>query len=369
MDRRVFLQLAATPALLAIEVSPSYNVVSRHAASKSSVPGPYRGEVARVHSEKVIDDASGRVDQATVDKMLSTGMRTLTGAKADKDAWASFFSPSDVVGIKVNCSGAPVICSAPELVHGIVANLVSVGVKPENIYVYERYLNQLLSVHYEGWVPEGVHISAIETPPRSQQNYDPETYVDVSFFGEAATRSNMARLVTETVTKIINVPNAKEHQAAGVTGCLKNAAYGNFSNVARSHKVEKTNTLTFIGLLAAMEPLRSKSVLNIMDGIRGIWHGGPFAEDKRYMFYPKMMMFGTDSVAIDRLLLDLIEEKRKAEGASSLWDRSVPIDKKAHLDYHKNTFVREPGHIEYAATKFGLGEHDKAHIKVSSVDV
>jgi hypothetical protein len=29
-----------------------------------------------------------------------------------------------------------------------------------------------------------------------------------------------------------------------------------------------------------------------MDGIRGIWHGGPFAEDKRYMFYPKMMMFG-----------------------------------------------------------------------------
>ena len=365
----MFLQLAATPALLAAEESPSYNVVSRHAASKSSVPGPYRGIVAQVHSEKVIDVASERVDQTSVDKMLSTGMQSLTGAKADRDAWATFFSPSDVVGIKVNCSGAPVICSSPEVVRGIVANLVSVGVKPQNIYIYERYLNQLVSVHYERFVPEGVQILAIETPRGSQKNYDAETYVDVSFFGEAATRSNLARLVTETVTKIINVPNAKEHQAAGVTGCLKNAAYGNFSNVARSHKVEKTNTLTFIGLLAAMEPLRSKSVLNIMDGIKGIWHGGPFAEDKRYRFFPKMMMFGTDSVAMDRLLLDLIEEKRKAEGASSLWDRSVPIDKKAHLDYHKNTFVREPGHIEYAATKFGLGEYDKAHIKVSGIEV
>jgi hypothetical protein len=52
------------------------------------------------------------------------------------------------------------------------------------------------------------------------------------------------------------------------------------------------------------------------------------------------MMFGTDSIAIDRLLLDLVEEKRAAEGAPSLWDRSKDkIDPKAHLDYHKSTFI------------------------------
>ena len=43
------------------------------------------------------------------------------------------------------------------------------------------------------------------------------------------------RLVSERFTKIINVPNMKDHGAPGVTGCLKNIAYGNFSNVARSH--------------------------------------------------------------------------------------------------------------------------------------
>jgi len=259
--------------------------------------------------------------------------------------------------------------SSPEVVGGIVGNLIKVGLKPDQIYIYERFLDQLLSVHYERYVPEGVRIVAIETPRGSILGYDPRTYVEVSFFGEDDTRSNLVRLVSERFTKIINVPNVKEHQAAGVTGCLKNIAYGNFSNVARSHSRAKTNTLSFIGTLAAVEPLRSRTVLNIMDGIRGVWHGGPFSTEKNYRFYPKLMMFGTDPVAMDRLLLDMIAEKREAEGALSLWDRSpANFDPRAHRDSHKNTFIREPGHIEHA-TKFGLGEYDKKRIRVTPIEV
>jgi uncharacterized protein (DUF362 family) len=372
MKRRTFFQLAAAPVLLAREQqeTPAYRVVTPFQAPDHGQPDPYRGAVTRVHSGSAIDEGSGRVDQASVDRMLSAGMRSLTGAQAEKDAWGAFFSASDTVGIKVNCSGAPLIRSSPEIVGGIVRNLLSVGVKPENIYIYERFLDQLSSVHYDRFVPAGVNIVAVETPRGSLMGYDPKTYVEVSFFGEDDTRSNLARLVTGRFTKIINVPNAKEHQASGVTGCLKNLAYGNFSNVARSHSHEKTNTLSFIGRLASVEPLRSKCVLNIMDGLSSIWHGGPFAEDKKYRFFPKQMMFGTDPVAIDRMLLDLVEEKRKAEGAPSLWDRSMDkIDPKAHLDFHKNTFIREPGHIEYAASKFGLGEYDKNSIRVTPVEV
>lgn len=373
MDRRLFLQLAAAPALLASDELPSYKVVSHYpSATASEMPGPYRGVVARVHSDAVIDPATQKIDQPTVDKILAAGIKSLTGAKAEKEGWASFFSSADVVGIKVNCSGAPVIRASPEVVSGIVRNLISVGVKPENIYIYERFLDQLTSVHYEKYVPQGVRIEAIETPRASLLGYDPKTYVEVSFFGEDDTRSNLARLVTERFTKIINVPNAKEHQASGVTGCLKNLAYGDFSNVARSHMREKTNTLSFIGTLASVEPLRSKCVLNIMDGLRGIWHGGPIPETKNYDFYPKILMLGTDPVAIDRLLLELIEEKRKAEGAPSLFDRSATLvdrSRRAHVDFHKNTFIREPGHIEYAAKNFGLGEYDKSRIKISSVEV
>jgi len=301
--------------------------------------------------------------------MMSEGMRSLTRTDDDRDAWASFFSPADIVGIKVNCSGAPNIKSSPEVVAEVVKNLNSVGVKPDQIYIYERFLEQLSSVHYDRFVPAGVHILAVEDPRGSILNYDPNTYVEVNFFGEDDTRSNLVRLVSERFTKIINIPNIKDHGAAGVTGCLKNIAYGNFSNVARSHMREKTNTLSFIGTLASVEPLRSKTVLNIMDGLRGVWHGGPFVRDASFVFYPKLMMFGADPAAIDRLELDVIDEKRKEEGALSLWDRSLAnIDARAERDIHRNAFFREPGHIEYAA-KLGLGEHDKSRIRVSAIEL
>lgn len=371
MNRRAFMQLAAaSSALAAKDDAPLYRVVSSYGpAPGSSMPGRYRGATIRVHSEGVIDAETDRVDRAVAGKMLAEGMRALTGAKDNREAWAGFFSPQDVVGIKVNCSGAPAIRSTPEVVGGIVENLVGIGIKPTQIYIYERFLDQLLSVHYERFVPGGVHIVAVETPRGSILGYDPKTYVEVNFFGEDDTRSNLVRLVTERFTKIINVPNLKEHQASGVTGCLKNIAYGNFSNVARSHLQEKTNTRSFIGTLAAVEPLRSKTVLNIMDGLCGVWHGGPFSTEKKYRFYPKLMMFGTDPVAMDRILLEIIEAKRNAEGALSLWDRSMAnIDRRAHQDMHKSTFLREPGHIQYAA-ELGLGEHDRGHIRLTEIEI
>src|SRR6202051_114807 len=178
MDRRMFLQLAAAPALLGSDALLSYKVVSHFPAAKATdMPAPYRGTVVRVHSDNVIDTASEKIDQSGVDKMLSTGIKSLTAAKVEKHAWASFFSRSDVAGIKVNCSGAPVIRASPEIVGGIVRNLLSVGVRADNIYIYERFLDQLTGVHYERFVPAGVRIVAIETPPTSLLGYDPKTYV------------------------------------------------------------------------------------------------------------------------------------------------------------------------------------------------
>ena len=334
------------------------------------MPGPYPGQVVRVHSEKSLDTATDAADRAVVKQMLSTGMLALTGASSDADAWRRFVSPSDVVGIKVNCSGAPRICSAPEVVTGIAENLIAVGVQPANIYVYERFENQIRTVNYPKLLPAGVQIWTAETSRGSILGYDPHTYVETSFFGEEDTRSNLSRLVAEKLTKIINVPNAKEHQAAGVTGCLKNVAYGHFSNVDRSHRYEKTNTRTFIGTLASTEPVRSRVVLNIMDGLRGVWHAGPFSRSDKFRFYPKLLMFGTDPIAMDHKLLELIEAKRKAEGAVSLFDRAPErlSNTRNQADPNFNAFIREPGHIEYAAG-LGLGVFDNAKIRLREIEL
>jgi len=375
MLRRTFLQIAAAAraALAATDRRlPKYRVASHYAAgAQPGMPGPYPGRVVSCHAEKCIDAATEKPDDAVVREMMARGMRALTGDAELRDAWARFVGPSDVVGIKVNCSGAPGIMSSPVVVAEIVHNLIAVGVKPDAIWIYERFQEQVDTVHYDRYVPKDVQIWTAEGRRGSTESYDPATYVETTFFDEDDTRSNLIRLVANRFTKIINVPNMKDHGAAGVTGCLKNIAYGNFSNVARSHSNSETNTYSFIGTLACVEPLRSRTVLQVMDGLRGVWHGGPFSPNRKFRFYPKQIMFGTDPVAIDHLLLDVIEAKRKEEHAVSVWDRSPqhlhgPGGHENNPDV--NDFIREPGHIEYAAG-LGLGVYDSGRINVTRIEV
>jgi hypothetical protein len=362
----------ATAAQQAIHADlPRLRVVSRYTpAALPGMPGPYPGRVVSVTSEKSVDVATGAASGDVVREMMARGMRKLTGADTIGDAWRRFFQPSDVVGIKVNCGGYPYVVSAYEIVAETVQRLLDVGIPISQIFVYERFQSQLDEVNYARHLPEGIRTVAAEQANRNVDNvgYDPATYLEADFFGEEDTRSNMMRLVSQRLTKIINIPNMKDHGATGVTGCLKNIAYGSFSNVARTHQRGKSYTYSVVGSLAAMEPLRSRTVLQIMDGLRGVWHGGPFARTTRYVFYPRQILFGTDPVAIDRLLLDIIERERRAHGALSIWDRSpssLRIDdtRARDADPNVNIIIREPGHVEYAST-LGLGVYDRAHITV-----
>jgi len=387
MDRRDFVRLlAAVPLVPSLkgapgnpgtpDARPKLNVVSKYApAAVPGMPGPYPGRVIAVKSEKCVDVETSAANDEVVREMMARGMCALTGKKTALEAWRQFVVPADVVGIKVNCGGHPWCVSAYEIVAEIVRQLGAAGVPPTQVYVYERFQNQLDNVNYAPHLPAGVTIVAAETANRRADNrgYDPATYVEADLFGEEDTRSNMMKLVSQKLTKIINVPNMKDHGATGATGCLKNIAYGSFSNVARTHYRGKSHTYSFVGTLASVEPLRSRTVLQIMDGLRGVWHAGPFARTRKYVFYPKQILFGTDPVAIDRLLLDIIDDERKRHGAISIYDRSpqyLKMDDGAarDADPNVNIIIREPGHVEFAAG-LGLGVADKARIKVQDVVV
>jgi len=380
MHRRSFVRLLAAAPLAGtlqnLSGIPALRVESNYAPAKvPGMPGPYPGRVVSVKSDKAVDIPTGRADDAIVREMMAQGMRTLTGAASTADAWRRFFQPADVVGIKVNCGGYPHCISAYEIVAEVVRQLTGLGVPATQIYVYERFQNQMDECNYAPHLPEGVQIVAAERANRNVDNsgYDPATYLEADLFGEEDTRSNIMRLVSQRLTKIINIPNMKDHGATGVTGCLKNVAYGSFSNVARTHSRGKSHTYSVVGTLAAMEPLRSRTVLQIMDGLRGVWHGGPFARTTRYVFYPRQIMFATDPVAVDRLLLDIIDNERRAHGAISIWDRSpasLKIDdgRARDADPNVNIIIREPGHVEYAST-LGLGVHDLKKIKVEQLTV
>jgi uncharacterized protein (DUF362 family) len=337
--------------------------------SPLGMPGLFPGRVVEISSPDAI--VRNRVSQPLIKEMLDHGMKRLTGETSVQDAWAKFVDPKDIIGIKINPSGAPACCSSPEIVREIVAAVQSVGVPARNIIIYDRYAYEIDIGSYQALVPPEVKVVGIQDAFTGASGYDMNIYCDANFFGEWETRSYMASIVAHGVSKIINVPTMKDHSAAGVTGCLKNLGYGTFNNVARSHRQPYSFTDPLIGMMCSVEPLRSKAVLHIMDGMRLVWHGGPLTQVQDFIYPAGKMYIGTDPVAMDTIELKAIEEKRQQEGVPSVWEHDpssiTSNDYEFFHDPRKNLFYRRPGHIA-SAGKLGLGVADPAqidHLRIS----
>ncbi|HTJ85983.1 MAG TPA: DUF362 domain-containing protein [Terriglobales bacterium] len=337
--------------------------------SPLGMPGLFPGRVVEISSPDAI--VRNRVSQPLIKEMLDHGMKRLTGETSAQDAWAKFVDPKDIIGIKINPSGAPACCSSPEIVREIVAAVQSVGVPARNIIIYDRYAYEIDIGSYQALVPPEVKVVGIQDAFTGASGYDMNIYCDANFFGEWETRSYMASIVAHGVSKIINVPTMKDHSAAGVTGCLKNLGYGTFNNVARSHRQPYSFTDPLIGMMCSVEPLRSKAVLHIMDGMRLVWHGGPLTQVQDFIYPAGKMYIGTDPVAMDTIELKAIEEKRQQEGVPSVWEHDpssiTSNDYEFFHDPRKNLFYRRPGHIA-SAGKLGLGVADPAqidHLRIS----
>lgn len=328
------------------------------------MPGLYRGRVVAVsHPGSIV---SGQFQRAPIQRMIRTGMAELTGTDGGADAWRQFFEPGDVVGIKVNPVGQPHVISSPEVVREIIAGLNSAGVKAKEIVVYDRYRKQFFDAGFDKWLPEGVRTShAAEDYENIQQGiegYDPDHYMDMALTlpgydvsNLTARRSYAALFITKQVNKLINLPVLKDHQSAGVTLALKNLSHGSVNNVCRSHGTITANACgSFIPAVVSMPVIRNKAVLHILDGIKGLYHGGPGAKPQ-FVWEHKTMYFATDPVALDRVGWKAIDEKRLSVGM-----RRIADDKPDQFSTFLN---RQPEHIELAGA-LGLGEWDEKKIDV-----
>src|SRR5271157_3720972 len=97
---------------------------SKAASSKLSMPGLYPGRVCAIENPAVL--VSGKYQAEQVQKMMRRGLMELTGADGWVDAWRQFFAPGDVVGIKVNPVGQPLVISDATVVQEIIAGLAVV---------------------------------------------------------------------------------------------------------------------------------------------------------------------------------------------------------------------------------------------------
>ena len=337
--------------------------------STAGIPGRYRGKVVAVRHPNCI--RRGAFQAEPIRAMVSRGMCELTGAKDPVDSWRGFFGPGDVVGIKMNPVGQPFVCSSPEMLNAIIDGLTSAGVKPTDILVYERYRENAENAGLGRWLPAGVKM-AWASPAYSENQldiagYDPDHFVELPFAipgqdlkNPTAIRSFAALFLTRDITKLINVPVLKSHNAAGVTLALKNLSHGLVNNVNRSHQPNALRIAEFTPAVVSMPMIRQKTVLNILDGTKGLFHGGPGIMNDDFVWENKTAYFATDPVALDRIGIGVIEAQRKKNHLRPVGARAT--------DEVWTSPDRQPEHIDNAG-KAGLGESDLSKIDLKSIQL
>lgn len=338
------------------------------------IPGPYPGRVVAVsHQGSIVSD---QYQAEPVRKMMQRGMAELTGADSWVEAWRRFFEPGDVVGIKLNPVGMPHVVSAPEVLHSIIDGLEQAGIKRKDIVAYDRYHDQFLRAGFDKWLPEGVRWMAASPKYLDVQldmdGYDPDVYMEMALVNPAyapeyrlgdphVRRSYVAKFLTKEVNKLVNLCVLKHHQTAGVTLALKNLSHGCVNNVNRSHTSATGNaTGVFIPSVVDQPIFREKVVLNILDGVKAGYHGGPGGRVGRYAWEHKTIYFATDPVALDKTGWKAIDEKRAEAGL-------MPIAlSKPDADSRRLNCQVE--HIELAGN-LGLGVFDDKKLHVKRIQV
>jgi uncharacterized protein (DUF362 family) len=354
-DRRNFLLKTAAGFCAA-----TYSSTAK-AALSPGLPGAFPGRVIAVETAER--------SQESIRRTLNQGITALTGAPTPEEAWRSLFSPSDVVGLKLNPVGRPFAISSPEVVRGIIEGLKLAGVPAKNIVAYDRYRNEFLEAGFDKWLPEGVRWTyasksySAHPYQLDMEGYDAAQYVEMPLVFPGADpgtphhrRSYLSNFISKDVNKLVNLCLLKHHQSAGVTISLKNLSHGLVNNVSRSHSTSSLNTCgSFIPNIVDHPIVRQKAVLQICDGLTGAYHGGPGRKIEHYLWPHNTMYFATDPVALDKTGLRAIDAERKLRGM-------LPIAT-ANSDADSSFVNMQPEHIEIAAS-LGLGIFDDKKIDV-----
>lgn len=381
LGRRQFLAAgAAVPALAGMSLTHVSAQEARAVAGKAGanekwgIPGPYPGRVIEVRNRGMI--RNNVKDRQAIHAAVDRGMKELTGATDAVEAWRSFFEPGDVVGIKMNPVGRPLANSSSELMLEVIDGLQAAGVKTKDIVVFERYRDEFIAAKMHEAVPSGIAWTGLGIAYNGKQidikgddensgnldrttGYDPDEFMVMELVmsgldpkDDRTRRSHLGLLVTRRVNKIVCLPVLKDHGSAGITGALKNMSHGMVNNVCRSHATPDTNVCNqFIPQVVAHPVIRRKCVLQIMDGIKGVYQGGPGASRPEWTWENNALFFATDPVAMDHVAWRYVDDKRKEKGLPP-----VGASGKLGLDPLKTEGfdIRQPQHIPLAA-HLGLG--------------
>ena len=279
-----------------------------------------------------------QLDEDAVSELMDQAMMKLTGRSSAKEAWRDIVLPDDIVGIKINPLAGPELSTHSIIVDKIVEGLYGAGVLRKQIIIWDRFEEHLLNAGYPIKQDEAdVRTFASDT---EGIGYDDEVFYEsekdsVTRRENESTLSRYSRIVTQQVDVLINVPVLKHHAMAGVSGCLKNLAFGSVDNTRRFHgKPIYCNPA--IAEILEHKVLKEKLVLNIVDGLVASFDRGPTYHAESAWKYGSLFI-SADPVILDVLVLQTVNQKREEMELDSVSKLANHINTAGKLDLGTNT--------------------------------
>ncbi|MCE0523299.1 MAG: DUF362 domain-containing protein [Methylacidiphilales bacterium] len=305
------------------------------------------------------------VDPQQVRQMVNHTLLMLTSAQDIGTAWTRLgITPQDVVGIKITTAGGPAFCTHPALVQAICDGLKAAGVPCSQMIIWDKFQDKMTAAGYPPRAASASQAAIASIVPAN--NYDPAVFyknallgnliwgdyqfnqmVDSDFYDTSriVNRSYYTTFVTQTCTKLINVPVLSDNRYVGMDGCLSTLALGSTDNNRRFQGPPSYGDPAIDEILDK-DFIRRKVVVHILDALVAQCAGGP-TFNPQFCQTLGALYVSRDPVAIDSLVLPRLERLRREMNVPPIGDnasyiKTAPYYNLGTTDRRRIQFVRIP---------------------------
>lgn len=250
-------------------------------------------------------------DQARVEAAFNCGLTLLTEQPNASAAWLSLVSTNDTVGIKVFSTPGPVTGTRPAVVAAIVRGLLTAGLPPDHVIIWDKHLTDLSAA---GFTQLGSQLG-VRVAGAMDEGYDPNTFYlpDSPVIGQLlwgdlefgrtnkdfnlGKKSYVSKLVSQQMTKIISVTPLMNENSAGVCGHFFSLTLGSVDNTRRFEGNPERQAVA-LPEIYALPSIGDHVVLLVTDALLLQYEGGP----QGYLQFSQVrneLWFSRDPVALD----------------------------------------------------------------------
>jgi len=297
-------------------------------ANPGRVPGPATVGLARADHVYLPDSIftlkfaypEGKIDYNVLELLFQHAVTAFSGQQPN-DFWTQNFLPNERVALMIDVSDPPI---PPIVVEAVIQQLVSAGIKPENILIFARDERDLFAAGF------------------SLDHDRP----GVKAYGAASLgyRKGISRILLDMCDKVINVAVLRPHPQLGMTG----AVYNHLACAPVTVAKQVTADPQQLASVAARPLVNQKVVLHFLVALDPFYAVPTDAQARPRWEYAGLLL-GSDPVAVDTVGLEILTAKRNEEGI----EPAEPLTARQYL--------------EAACDQYRLGQSNREDVTVVTI--